>query len=820
MLLTRDDRKISIIGGLLLLGLTLTTGIAVYNTMRQQIESVLGRGLSVALQGKALLLETQIESGLADTYALALRPFIVRSMQELNTQPNNHMALNDLKRNVDSFPQIGFTAVAVFDINGNLLSRVGDFSENKNLSLSLSKHDETTFLIWDKRFILHASTKVFDQDMHFIGTITTERALPQLTDSFTDVRSIGETAELILCSLLDKDKEQMACIISQIAGVKSKSLRRIMDGAISPKSFALEGKSGIIATKDYRDIPVIEAYSSLNSYGLGMAIKLDQDELFTPVTRELKDISIYLATLIFAEILLLNWFVRKLIESEREARSAKETAEQFSIELSRKESELRERLKEITCLYEIRRSMGLELSINNVCQNIIKFLIPAMQHPEFASVSIELNDHPMLSSLQVTDSHCLTSQINVNGKPYGKLNVFYPVEKPFLIVEEQRLIDAVTTDLARWFERKQIDELLQLRLKEITCLYEIRRSMGMELAIEDVCQIIFKYLIPAMRYPENAIAVIELEGKQFSSENRLQVKDLAIDTHNSDSHGIGCISVENSSVLRSSISIDELECGHLSVIYSDEKPFLLPEEQKLVDAVASDLQSWLELRRLEQALVSVAEEQAHTLGQELHDDVGQKIAAISYQARVLEKKLAACDDQNATMLAAAIASQTQTAVAQIKQLAQGLLPFELEANGLVEVLHKLANRISSTYNISCQFVCSNDVTCANNEALNLYRIAQEAINNAIRHGKAQNITISLKSDHQKNNILFTIQDDGIGFSAADTNQQSTSGMGIKIMQYRAKQLGAKLTLQPATQGGVEVHLEMETKITKGINEES
>lgn len=173
LLLTRDDRKISIIGGLLLLGLTLTTGIAVYNTMRQQMESVLGRGLSVALQGKALLLETQIESGLADTYALALRPFIVRSMQELNMQPNNHMALNDLKRNVDSFPQIGFTAVAVFDINGNLLSRVGDFSENKVQSLSLSKHDDTTFLIWDKRFILHASTKVFDQEMRFIGTITT-----------------------------------------------------------------------------------------------------------------------------------------------------------------------------------------------------------------------------------------------------------------------------------------------------------------------------------------------------------------------------------------------------------------------------------------------------------------------------------------------------------------------------------------------------------------------------------------------------------------------------------------------------------------------
>lgn len=67
MFLTKDDRKISIIGALLLLGLTLTTGITVYNAMRQQIETVLGRGLTGALDGKALLFETRIEKGIEDT---------------------------------------------------------------------------------------------------------------------------------------------------------------------------------------------------------------------------------------------------------------------------------------------------------------------------------------------------------------------------------------------------------------------------------------------------------------------------------------------------------------------------------------------------------------------------------------------------------------------------------------------------------------------------------------------------------------------------------------------------------------------------------
>lgn len=807
MPLIRDDRKVSVIGGILLLGLTLTTGITVYSAMRQEIESVLGRGLDVALQGKALLLETQIESGLADTRALALRPFIVKSMQELNEHPRNRTALNDLKRNVDSFPQIGFAAVAVYDINGNLLSQVGHFSEKKTQSLPLGKHGDT-FLIWDQRLMLHTSVDVFDQEVRHIGKIMTEMALPQLTRSFVDVRSIGETGEFVLCSLLSDSMDEMMCFISEIGGIKHKKLKRVVDGNISPKSFALEGKSGVIATRDYRNMPVIEAYTSLDSIGLGMAIKLDQEELFTPVTKELKDISLYLAALIIAEILLLNWFVKKLIDSEKEARNARDTAEQFSIELSHKENELRERLKEITCLYEIRRSIGSELSIDAVCQNIIKYLVPAMQHPMDASVTIEINGQCVSSAKRIHElAHSLQSQIYVNGASCGQLRVFYPTGKPFLIVDEQRLIDAVANDLARWLERKRVDELLQSRLKEITCLYEIRRGMGMELAIEDICQIVFKYLIPAMQFPGNAIAVIDLNGIRFVSDNQFHATDSLFENKKitkAQKNGL------YRSMLRSAISIDGSEYGYLSIIYKENKPFLLPEEQKLVDAVASDLQSWLELRRLEQALVSVAEDQAHTLGQELHDNVGQKIAAISYQARVLEKKITAGGDANAISLAAAIASQTQTAVAQIKQLAQGLLPFELEANGLIEALQKLADRISVTYNINCKLSCDGNILSSNNEALNLYRIAQEAINNAIRHGKAQNIFIALK--YRDKNMLFSISDDGCGFAGNDINQQPSSGMGIKIMQYRAKQLGAKLALLTPPEGGAEVRLEM--KVTK------
>lgn len=959
MLLTRDDRKISIIGGLLLLGLTLTTGVAVYSAMRQQIESVLGRGLGVALQGKALLIETEIEKGLEDTRTLALRPFILQSMRELSTQPKNETAQNDLMRNINSLMQAGFSAAIVKDIHGKTLSQAGLFSTNQSHIVPLTKYPNT-FLVWEEQsIILRTSKEVIDENMYRLGSITTEIALPQLTRRLSEIRSIGETGEFMLCAPPLRGKLEMACLMSQIDGVKFRSLKRVTEGGVLPISDALDGKNGVIAVKDYRHIPVIEAYAPLHTIGLGMTLKLDEEELFKPVNEELKIIILYLVGLIFAEIFILNWFVRKLIKSEREARSAKETAEQFSIELSHKEIELRERLKEITCLYEIRRSMGLELSVDDVCQQIFEHLIPAMQYPESASAMIEIDDRRIIPpNHNLNLIHELQSDILVNGKVCGRLSVFYPEDRPFLLNEEQRLIDAITSDLARWLERKQIDGLLRVRLKEITCLYEIRRSLGLELSIDDVTQNIFAQLIPAMQFPEIATVVIEINGKRFSSNNS--------QNRYSSNNAVPKISPAEEKVcfecyrkndaigfvLQSKISVNDRMCGHLSVFYPEDKPFLMPEEQRLIDAIAddlskwlerklvdeqlrerlkeitclyeirrgigmessidnvcqnifehlipavqypefatavieldgwryasakygqnlahqlpsktklidrargqrrperdpactcwstisvngkiigqlrifyptdkpffvpeeqklvnaiaSDLESWLERKRLEQALVFVAEEQAHTIGQELHDNLGQQIAAIGYQARALEKQIVNTGNVNMATAAGSIASQAQIAVIQIKQIAQGLLPFELEADGLISALQNLAVRIATTYSIDCSFSCKDDIVINdNNLALNLYRITQEAANNAIRHGKAQHLIISLSS--QQGVLRLSICDDGGGFVGIDTSQKSISGMGIKIMQYRAKQLGAKLEFLPRSEGGTEVRLEM------------
>ena len=215
---------------------------------------------------------------------------------------------------------------------------------------------------------------------------------------------------------------------------------------------------------------------------------------------------------------------------------------------------LHERLKEITCLYEIRRGMGQELSLDEATRHVFAHLIPAMQFPEMATAMIELEGKRFTSQNHGHGlTHELQSDISANGKPCGQLRVFYPEDRPFLVPEEQRLIDAIASDLERWIERKQIDEALRERLKEITCLYEIRRGMGLELSVDSACQHIFEYLIPAMQFPEIATAVIELEGERFTSEN----------------HGHGL-----THELQSKISANGKPCGQLRVFYPEDKPFL------------------------------------------------------------------------------------------------------------------------------------------------------------------------------------------------------------------------------------------------------
>ncbi len=207
-----------------------------------------------------------------------------------------------------------------------------------------------------------------------------------------------------------------------------------------------------------------------------------------------------------------------------------------------------------------------------------------------------------------------------------------------------------------------------------------------------------------------------------------------------------------------------------------------------------------EHRRLEHRLVTATEERQRAIGQELHDSLGQRLIGMAFLAKIIEQSLAG-DRPDLARQATQIVDQASEAAAEVHTLARGLVPVELESNGLMAALSALASRVASTYDIVCEFHATEEVLVFDQaQALNLYRIAQEATNNAIRHGNASVIDISLA--HADKMITLTVSDNGQGLNEKPSQATPGSGMGIHIMTYRASLVGGTLTITPGEGGGV------------------
>ena len=167
-----------------------------------------------------------------------------------------------------------------------------------------------------------------------------------------------------------------------------------------------------------------------------------------------------------------------------------------------------------------------------------------------------------------------------------------------------------------------------------------------------------------------------------------------------------------------------------------------------------------EQKRLERQIQEISEQEKRRIGQDLHDGLGQYLTGIAFMSRLLQRKLAEKALPEAAE-AEKIATLVNKTVFQARDLARGLCPVELENNGLHAALQDLSCTTEKLFNVSCTVESDADVRIGdNNTALHLYRIAQEAINNAIKHGKSQRIVVALA--RAANTISLAISDDGMG----------------------------------------------------------
>ncbi len=206
-----------------------------------------------------------------------------------------------------------------------------------------------------------------------------------------------------------------------------------------------------------------------------------------------------------------------------------------------------------------------------------------------------------------------------------------------------------------------------------------------------------------------------------------------------------------------------------------------------------------ERKRLEAEVLQIAETERQRVAADLHDGICQELAGIGFVIAALYREL----KQTRHRLAGktkTIEEAINDAVLHTREVARGLNAVVADGHGLMHALETLADTTTQNHRLQCAFVCRKNISINNAVAANeLYRIAQEAISNAVRHGCAKNIAVKLAQ--QKGEVCLAVEDNGTGLKQPNSDHR---GMGLRVMHYRAGLIGGRLTALKRKSGGTVV----------------
>ena len=222
-------------------------------------------------------------------------------------------------------------------------------------------------------------------------------------------------------------------------------------------------------------------------------------------------------------------------------------------------------------------------------------------------------------------------------------------------------------------------------------------------------------------------------------------------------------------------------------------------EQRAQERAVALAHEIAERERLEHEMLEISEREQRRIGRDLHDGLCQHLTGTAIASHVLAEKLGAKSLPEAQG-ARHIVDLLEEGIGLARSMAKGLHPVEMQAGGLMEALEEFAATTSELFGIQCQFECQTPVLVHTPAtATHLYRIAQEAVGNAIKHGHAVHIVISLEETEA--GLRLAVLDNGRGLAVST---RSTKGMGLRIMADRAKMIGATFALRDQIPHGVEL----------------
>lgn len=219
-------------------------------------------------------------------------------------------------------------------------------------------------------------------------------------------------------------------------------------------------------------------------------------------------------------------------------------------------------------------------------------------------------------------------------------------------------------------------------------------------------------------------------------------------------------------------------------------------EARVQDRTRALTREMAERQRLEKEILTISEREQRRIGHDLHDSLCQHLTATALAGQVLGERLAAKSLPEAAD-AAKVVALVEDGIELARNLARGLYPVEMEAEGLMAAFQELANTVGKSTKVRCVFECDKPVLIHDDAvATHLYRITQEAVRNSLRHSKASRVGISLSEENSI--VKLSIEDDGVG---VPEDFRPTDGLGVRIMAHRAAMIGAIFSMEPAPTGG-------------------
>jgi len=203
--------------------------------------------------------------------------------------------------------------------------------------------------------------------------------------------------------------------------------------------------------------------------------------------------------------------------------------------------------------------------------------------------------------------------------------------------------------------------------------------------------------------------------------------------------------------------------------------------------------------QIQKEVLDISEKERQRIGSDLHDLIGQNLTATAFLTEALRQKILDMQLPEALKNVDQIDTLITESISQTRKITRMLNPVEMEKWGLKNAIKSMAETTEDIYKISCKVIQKGDNIFNDiHDATHLFYIAREAVNNALKHGKAQNIIISLTSNESSSTLM--IRDDGSGI----TEPKEDPGMGLKIMRYRAKMIGAEFSAINRKDGGFQV----------------